>query len=628
MSDLLPFLVIGIVSGSLYGLAGMGLTLTYKTAGVFNFAHGAVGAAGAYAFFELHFTHGLPWPIALAVVVGVLGPALGLVLERIGRRLAELSPASGIVGTVGLLLVLQGFLTWRFGAETRNVPAFLPTSGFRMAGVNVSWGQVIVTVLAAGAALGLYALLQFTAIGAAMRAVVDDAPLLALTGTSPTRVRALAWMIGSSFAVLTGVLIAPSLGLDAVLLTLLVVQAFGACAIGRFSSLPWTYAGGLVIGVLAALATKYVTTPTLAGLGSSLPFFVLFVVLIVTPSRRLTARAPRARRVASVSPIPRSVSVVGGGASLVFLLAVPWLVGARLPVWTNALTFVIVFLSLSLLVQTSGQISLCHAALAALGATTFSHLSVGAGLPWLLALLGAGLAVVPLGLLVAIPAIRLSGVYLAIATFGLGIVMERVVFGTGFMFGEAGFRSAPRPDFWLFGGHGDRAFYFVVLAVTVAASAVTLAVRRSQLGRFLRALADSPTALTTNGLDVNVTRVLVFCVAAFLAGIAGALFIAASGQASGVGFTSFQSLTWLAVLAIAGTRPMASAYLAAAFLAISPAYLPDWFADYQTMLFGALAIAAALLSDGGPRVDLRAALERRALSPVRERMTVAVGTST
>ena len=76
MKDLLPFLVVGLSTGSIYGLAGVGLVLTYRTAGVFNFAHGAVAALGAYLFFELRTTHGWSWPVALVVsvvAVGVLG---------------------------------------------------------------------------------------------------------------------------------------------------------------------------------------------------------------------------------------------------------------------------------------------------------------------------------------------------------------------------------------------------------------------------------------------------------------------------------------------------------------------------------------------------------------------------
>src|SRR3954454_22067923 len=88
MSDYLPFLVVGVTAGSLYGLAGMGLVLAYKTSGVFNFAHGAIAAAGAFAFYELHTTLGWPWPIALVVALGAGSVVFGLGMERVARAVS------------------------------------------------------------------------------------------------------------------------------------------------------------------------------------------------------------------------------------------------------------------------------------------------------------------------------------------------------------------------------------------------------------------------------------------------------------------------------------------------------------------------------------------------------------
>jgi ABC-type branched-subunit amino acid transport system permease subunit len=225
----------------------------------------------------------------------------------------------------------------------------------------------------------------------------------------------------------------------------------------------------------------------------------------------------------------------------------------------------------------------------------FSHFTTGLGLPWFVALIAAGLATVPLGAIVAIPAIRLSGIYLALATFGFGILMERVVYGTGFMFGGTGLRAAPRPDFAGLDPRSDTAFYYMVLALAVAGCALVLAVSRSRLGRILRALRDSPVALTTHGVSVNTTRLIVFCLSAFLAGVAGCLFVAATGQAGTAGFGPFQSLIWLAVLAVSGRRLVVSAPVAALLLAVLPSYAPDGFTNYQTMLFGGLAILIPVL---------------------------------
>ncbi|HEV7687470.1 MAG TPA: branched-chain amino acid ABC transporter permease, partial [Acidimicrobiia bacterium] len=231
MRDIVPFVVIGLASGSLYGLAGLGLVLTYRTSGIFNFAHGAIAAAAAYLFFTLHVSMHWWWPAAAVVSVGVFGPLAGLVMERLSRSLVSARTATIIVATVGLLLFIQGFLYWHYGSAQRNFPEFLPTAtAFRITGVSVSWAQVINVTVGVGSFLGLYVFLRRTRVGVAMRAVVAAPDLLALTGARPARVRIASWVVGCTFASLTGILIAPTLTLNASLLSAVVVQAFGAVA--------------------------------------------------------------------------------------------------------------------------------------------------------------------------------------------------------------------------------------------------------------------------------------------------------------------------------------------------------------------------------------------------------------
>src|SRR5207244_3598630 len=141
----------------------------------------------------------------------------------------------------------QGYAVERYGGATRNFPNFLPTDRIHLPGVYVSVDQIILVVFAFAAAAALYVFFRTSRLGIAMRGVVDDPDLVGLSGTSAPRVRTWSWMIGFAFAAVSGILLAPLVDLDAFLLTLLVVQAFGAAAIGLFSSLPFTYLGGLLI---------------------------------------------------------------------------------------------------------------------------------------------------------------------------------------------------------------------------------------------------------------------------------------------------------------------------------------------------------------------------------------------
>ena len=620
MSDVLPFLVIGLTSGSLYGLAGIGLVLTYRTSGLFNFAHGAVAAAAAYVVYDLHVTHGVAWPVAVVISVAACGLVGGTALAFLVRRLHSARTEISIACTVGLLLFIQGFLQWKFGAEQRPFAHFLPTRTVEVAGVGVQYAQIIIMVCGAVLAGGLYAFLRLTRVGKLMRGLVDDRSLVSLAGFRPGSVERLSWMIGSSLAALSGILIAPVLGLDSVLLTLLVVQAFGACAIGLFSSLPLTYVGGLAVGVAAAFATKASTAGRVfQGLSPSMPFLVLFAVLLAVPARRMAVgrkARPAAPRRSRRSP---ATAWIAGGLLVGGLALVPSFADVRLSSFTTGLALVPALLSLALLVHLAGSISLCHAAMAAWGACIFSHLTHGLGLPWMVALVLAALSAAPLGALVAIPAVRVHGIYLALATFGFGILLERVLYPAGVMFGAIGSRQAPRPQLWSIDGSTERGFYFVVLLVVLGTIAVMLALVRRRFGRLLRALGDAPVALATEGLSVNVTRVLVFCLAAVMAAVSGALLIAQTGRAGGTGFGAFQSLFWLAVLVVCGRGLVSSAVAAAALLAVLPAYAPDGFTNYQTMLFGAAAVLATVVSELDVRGRAEAARIRRAQSPVRAR---------
>jgi ABC-type branched-subunit amino acid transport system ATPase component/branched-subunit amino acid ABC-type transport system permease component len=614
VQQFLPFIVAGIAAGSIYGLAATGLVLTYKTSGIFNFGQGALATAAAYIFYAMHYANNINWIVSLVVSVLIAGPLMGLGMERISRRLSQQSVAWKIVATTGLILIVQGLGTIKYGSDTLDVPQFLPkgTDSFEVGGVNISYAQLIVTVVGVVAVAGLYALFRWTRTGTAMRAVVDDPDLLAMQATSPVRVRRGAWIIGTTFAALSGVLVLPFIGLDAIALTYIVVQAFGAAALGAFSSIPLTFVGAIVIEIAANISQKYVVNVSwLGGLPDSLPFIVLFVALILLPRRRLATRSGTELRPPLQWQGPVRVRVVTGIVVVGLLAVVPWVVGAdKIGFWTIGLTQMIMLLSLGLLVKTSGQVSLCQATFAAIGAVVFSQLTVGAGIPWFAALLFAGLIVVPVGAFLALPAIRLPGLFLALATFGFGIFVQQMLYSTSWMFTtlQSG-RAVPRPSI----GSTDTGYYYVVLVILVVTALIMVAIHELRLGRLLRGLSDSPLAVATMGLSTNTTRVIVFCISAFFAAISGVLYSASIHFAvsSDIHFNPFYSLTLLAVLALA---PFAEPWYAIFGLiaAVIPGYLTStnvtW---WLNVIFGVSAVAVALRGGhAGMPVRLREFLGR------------------
>jgi ABC-type branched-subunit amino acid transport system ATPase component/branched-subunit amino acid ABC-type transport system permease component len=601
MSDLLPFIISGIATGAIYGLAGGGLVLSYKTSGIFNFGYGALATAAVYVFYWMHVDHGIDWKLSMVVSVLLVGPLLGLLMEQIARRLAPQSTAMKVVGTIGLILVVQGLGTIWYGPDPLAVPQFLPKGDefFSAGDVNVKYSYVIVTAVATIAVIALYLMFRLTRIGLAMRAVVDDPDLLASKGTDPVRVRRVAWIISSTLAALSGVLVVPFTGLEPIILTFLVVQAFGAAAIGTFSSIPRTFIGGILIGIVSDLSKKYVLdVDWLAGLPASLPFIVLFVVLLVTPRRKLVPATRTENRPPLLWHAPARVRVIGSVAVLAFLAYVPVFAGTKLSYFTLGLTQMILFLSLGLLLRTSGQVSLCQSIFAGAGAAVFSQFTVQLDIPWMLALVLAALIVVPIGAFVAIPAIRLSGLFLALATFGFAIMFERLFYPLDFMFTSYGNgRVMPRPSI----AESDERFYFVVLGFVVVAALAVFGIHRSRLGRMLRGMADSPMSVSVMGLSTNVTRVIVFCISAFMAAVAGILYgvsvnIATEGDKY---YSAFNSLILVAALTLA---PFASAPWYAVFAgltAVIPAYLTGAnTTNWMTVVFGFFAVVIGM--EGGP----------------------------
>jgi ABC-type branched-subunit amino acid transport system ATPase component/branched-subunit amino acid ABC-type transport system permease component len=595
---LLPFIVIGLTAGAVYALAGLGLVLTYKTSGVFNFAHGAVATVAAYVFYVLYVLNGWAWPLAAVVAILVAGPLMGLILELLARRIQTTSLALRVAATVGLLIVIEAAVELIYGTKTvRTVPVFLGTSNVDVFGTPVQVAQIVTFAFAVVVTMALTAFFRYSRCGLSMRAVVDNPELLDSAGTSPAATRRLAWIIGISLAAASGVLFAPLLPLDPVQLTLLVVSAFGAAAIGAFTSLPLTLAGGLGIGVLASLCTKWFTSGLLAGLPPSLPFVVLFVVLLVFPRRRLVGRTFTVPRSRPAWTAPASLQLGGGIGLIAFLALVPGFAGIHLTDWTTFVAMSVVFMSLALLVRTSGQVSLSHVSFIAIGAAAFSHLTLGSGVPWLIALLVAGLIAVPVGALLAIPAIRLSGLYLALATFGFGILLQGMFYTQSFLFGANGAGvNEPRPHLSFWNVASDKGYYYVVLIIAVLAALLVVALTRSRLGRLLRGAADSPVAMQTSGTSITVTRVLVFCISAFMAAVGGALAAVGQTTISADSYQPILSLTFFALIVIVGDATPWNAVLAAAAMYLIPSYVSGTqVSNVLQVGFGAAAIVYAVV---------------------------------
>ncbi len=380
MTEFLSFLVAGVVFGAIYAVSASGLVVTYNTTGIFNFAHGAMGMVLAYVFWQLWQGWGLPELVSLAIALFVAAPVLGIVVERvIMRPLYGAATSIRLAVTLGLLLVLVALAgaVWNPTANSYNTPELVNGNPVSVAGITLSWEQLITVAVAIAVALFLRVFFRRTRTGVAMRAVVDDPGLASLAGAPSGRIAAYAWMIGVMFAGLGGILLAPSVqGMDIQTLTQLVIYGYAAAVVGRLRSLPMTFLGAMILGVANSMAIGYAPEGIRNDVDAALPMALLFLALLLIPEVRLAiGRVVRVRppRVASAK-----TTFVGACVIVVLVIALgAVLTGDNLYTMGNALALALLALSLVPLSGYAGQVSLCQFTFLGIGAVTMHWVDGG-----------------------------------------------------------------------------------------------------------------------------------------------------------------------------------------------------------------------------------------------------------
>ena len=572
MWNLLSYTLIGIVIGGGLAVSASGVVVTYSTTGVFNLAHGAVGMVAAFTLWELSYNPAhadLPVWVGITIVLLVEAPLVGVLIEALFmRRLHGASTERVLMVTIGLLLVLLGVTQAVWGGQTsRVVTALFPGRSLHVGpaggGVSITGQQLLTLGVAAVSAIGLFVLLRRPRIGVAMRAAVDDPELLAMAGARPVAVSRAGWILGCFLAALAGVVLASALTpLQPFQMSLLVVNGFAAAAFGRLRSLPLTFLGAVLLGLVESYAVGYL--PQWSFLQYSrewLPMALLFVVLLVLPQDRLrtvgrpvVVEPPRVPGLRS-SLIGAAVLVVGS-LGVAALMSGTWLTTVEVGV-----VYGLVALSLVVLTGFAGQVSLAQLTITGIGAYVMGKVAGGGS--WLGVLAAVGICAA-LGAVVAIPTLRLRGLYLALATLALAQVAT-------FAFFVPAIDQKPPVVLHHLGIFGlpldTDGRQEVLAAVTFALVAVVvLALRRGTFGRRLVALSDSPAACATVGLDVKLTRLGVFALSAGIAGLAGVLRDQQVVLNSSY-FDLTTGLVLLLLLAIWGVRTVSGALLAGISLA-------------------------------------------------------------
>jgi branched-chain amino acid transport system permease protein len=586
VANFIQYTVLGLVIGGVYGIAAAGLVVTYTTSGIFNFAHGAIAMLAAFSYWQLRFGWHWPAPIALVVVLGILAPALGAALYAVVMRgLRGTAEVTRIIVPVSVMLGFLALSVWVWDPTPRTPRLFLkffgPNKLVDVFGVNLTWHEVAALIIAVGVAVALRLGFYGTRTGVAMRAVVDDPDLLELNAGRPERVAMASWALGAFLAALAGVLITPIQGsaMSATALTLIVIDAFAAAMFGRLRSVPRTFVGALVLGLLGSYVIGYFPSDKWTWTSNfrlSLPMIALFVVLLFLPQDRLRGATVARTRERFRMPSIRNALV----AAVVLVVAMFLVRGLLAPTAVNdlafAMTAAVIALSLVLLTGYAGEINLAVLSFGAIGAIVVHHFGLsGSGVNARSTLLGYVLAAVVcavVGALVALPSLRLRGLYLALSTMAFGVFVSNMLLReiterklplihTRFSIFPSGNLGVARPKFGPLDLAAMPTFLMFVTVLFAVLGVGLVVLRHSSYGRRLTAMRDSPAATATLGQSPAALKLSVFMLSAAIAGVGGALMTAQIGSANLDRFDIFLSLSLLMLTVVGGISYVSGALM-------------------------------------------------------------------
>jgi sulfate-transporting ATPase len=561
-SSIAGFLITGIALGSIYGVAAQGLVVTYATSGIFNFAQGAIGMFLAFVYWEFRVQIGLPTIVGILLTVLVAAPVMGILIERgIMRFLTNSSIVAQLVVTIGLMLGLMGLASSLWNPNTSHtIPTFFGDSGVNIGGTFLPYFRIVDIAVGIGIGLLLRFLLYHTRLGITMRAVVDNRDLTVLNGARPASATMTAWALGSSMAALAGIFLAEELStLDASTLTLFIVDAFAAAIIARLRSLPMAYVGGLVIGFALSFQESFLNwTGRWTSAPQAIPAIVLFIAVLFVKDARVKGRS-RPRQTSERIPSIRNALLGFLGLIVVVLICAATLSRPNVREVTLVLLTAFVMLSLVPLTGWANQISLAQITLVGVGAFALVEWGFNGNV---LSLLIAAAIAVPVGVVMAGPALRLQGIYLALATMAFARMAEFLFFDQPNVYGNGDRQIAPLSVFGLqvenpfrFIGisFAQDAGYLIFVAILFAiVGMIVIVLQRRAFGRRLVAMRDSPDAASMLGMSLTRTKLSVFMLSAAIAGLSGGLFAI---YYTSVGTTDFQltvGLPYLLLLVVGG----------------------------------------------------------------------------
>jgi ABC-type branched-subunit amino acid transport system permease subunit len=637
------------------------VVLSFRASGVVNLAHGALGMYIAYVFFELRNfdldPNGDPGGDLVLPVIGL--PARVHIVDRptvftalvcslamaslvgatvyglVFRPLRSAPPLARVVASLGVFLYVSAVAQLRFVGETGQGAAALrpefplPDGAVRIGDVVVPTSNFVVAAIAIGTTVVLWSVFRFTPFGLATRAAAESDTGALLTGLSPDRLGYLNWVIATNLAGMAVILIATDThGIDPMATSLAIVPALGAALVGGLSSFGATAATGVAIGMtqslLNTLQGRHEWLPdwlSRGALSGALPVVVILIAItargsgLPTRATLVDKRLPRAR--VPEHPVLASTAIAATACVGLFTLDAQW----RLAIIVSTIATVI---ALSSVVVTGfvGQISLAQNAFAGIAAFATAKLATTFDVPFPLApAIGVAVAVAA-GVLAGIPAVRVRGLTLAVATIGVAVAVENLVFRSPSLLGIT---DVPRAE--LFGidlgfrGTGADNFrpeFGVFALVLVTSCAVVVAnLRSGATGMRWLAVRSNERAAAAAGINVAATKLSAFATSSFLAGIGGALLAYQLSSLSTDNFAVVAALASVALVYLGGIASTGGALFAGALatggiVTKLNGGVAGGASQYQFAISGLVLVVVAILYPDGVTGAARRARQRLA----------------
>jgi ABC-type branched-subunit amino acid transport system ATPase component/ABC-type branched-subunit amino acid transport system permease subunit len=582
------------------------------------------------------------------LVILVFAPLLALLLDKVVfRKLSGANDFVKLIVTIGLLIALPALMqfiidtlvnTLHVGSliTSNNVaqislpgglgPASPHTWNLFGTGAPFSSNQLVVLIVACVAAVGIWLLVQHTKVGLQMRAVVDRPGLAGMRGVSSTQMSLVATMTGTVLAAVTGIAAAPILGaINQTAFENLVFVGVAAAVLGGLRSIPLAFLGGLLLGLVQNFAVTYLTFfSSIHGFYDGVPFLVLLVVLLLVGKNRGRVagwsaewRAP----VEYLSKMPRWRRSMPWAIASAFLVVFVLFLADHF--WENlvaeGLALGLIFLSFAVVVGLGGMVSLAQAAFVSMGGLIAGLLVTHYHWPFFPALLGAVAISLVLGVLVALPALRLGGLYLALATLSLGLLADNVLsqwpwlsnntYGWNLGFPKVGPINLSAVT--------DARPITILLLILVGVTVLLVRnLQRSTTGRRIDAVRSSEVAAATAGVSPVRSKLVIFVLSAAIAAVGGVFYAGLQGSASTTSATTGAGLLWLAAVVFFGVRRPGPLILAGILVTVFPSILSNgihvywwrpilWFGwngtsslQIPSILFGLGAVGLANSQDG------------------------------